>query len=48
MGEGQKDTLQSGFTGNHILMSQASVTLAEALPVIHAYWSLEVVKVLHV
>ena len=32
LGKGQKDTLQSGFTGNHILISQASATLAEALP----------------
>ena len=31
LGKGQKDTLQSGFTGNHILISQASATLAEAL-----------------
>ena len=31
-GQGQKDTLQSGFTGNRILISQASATLAEALP----------------
>ena len=32
LGKGQRDTLQSGFTGNHILISQASATLAEALP----------------
>ena len=32
LGKGQKDTLQSGLTGNHILISQASATLAEALP----------------
>ena len=32
LGKGQKETLQSGFTGNHILTSQASSTLAEALP----------------
>jgi hypothetical protein len=32
LGMGQRDTLQSGFTGNHILISQASATLAEALP----------------
>jgi hypothetical protein len=32
LGKVQKDTLQSGFTGNHILISQASATLAEALP----------------
>ena len=32
LGKGQKETLQSGFTGNHILISQASATLAEALP----------------
>jgi hypothetical protein len=28
LGKGQKDTLQSGFTGNQILISQASATLA--------------------
>ena len=32
LGKGQQETLQSGFTGNHILISQASATLAEALP----------------
>ena len=32
LGKGQKDTLQSGFTGNHILISQAPATLAEVLP----------------
>ena len=32
LGKGQKDTLQSGFTGNHILISQASATLADVLP----------------
>jgi len=32
LGKGQRDTLQSGFTGNHILISQASPTLAKALP----------------
>ena len=32
VGQGPKETLQSGFTGNHILISQASATLAEALP----------------
>ena len=30
LGKGQKDTLQSGFTGNHILISQASASLGEA------------------
>ncbi len=32
LGKGQKDALQSVFTGNHILISQASATIAEALP----------------
>ena len=32
LGKGQKDTLQSGFTGNHILISQASASLVESLP----------------
>ena len=32
LGKGQKDTLQSGFTGNHILISQASASLGEVLP----------------
>ena len=32
LGKGQKDTLQSGFTGNHILISQASASLVETLP----------------
>ena len=32
LGKGQKDTLQSGFTGNHILIYQASVSLVESLP----------------
>ena len=32
LGRGQKDTLQSGFTGNHILISQASAALAQVLP----------------
>ncbi|CAK0903594.1 unnamed protein product, partial [Prorocentrum cordatum] len=32
VGKGQKETLQSGSTGNRILISQASATLAEALP----------------
>ncbi|CAK0810017.1 unnamed protein product, partial [Prorocentrum cordatum] len=32
LGKGQKETLLSGFTGNRILISQASATLAEALP----------------
>ena len=27
LSKGQKDTLQSGFTGNHILISQASASL---------------------
>ena len=32
LGRGQKGTLQSGFTGNHILISQASASLFESLP----------------
>ena len=32
LGKGQKDTLQSGFTGNHILIAQASAVLGESLP----------------
>ena len=32
LGKGQKDTLRSGCTGNHILLSQASVSVVESLP----------------
>ena len=32
LGKGQKDTLQAGLSGNHILITQASASLAESLP----------------
>ena len=32
LGKGQKETLQSGFAGNHVLISQASAARAESAP----------------